>query len=103
MRPVSFGNCRRPFDHRSDVDCSLRFSERVRSAGENLKPLVQVGKSVGLGSQSGGVGGKTGYRGGATLRGFDSIMFEQADGDTCQGISGFGYVESMGLSLLREE
>jgi hypothetical protein len=66
-------------DHCSDSDGSLRLSERVRSAGKNLKPFVQVGKCVRFGSQSGAASRKTGYGRGASLRGFDSIMFEQAD------------------------
>jgi hypothetical protein len=33
MRPVSVGNCGRPLDHCSNIDRSLRFSERVRCTG----------------------------------------------------------------------
>jgi hypothetical protein len=104
MRPIGIVNCGGPVDHFSNVDSRLRFSERVSSASKNLKPLVQVSKGVRFGvSQSGAVCRKTGYRRGASLRGFDSIIFQQADAETRQGISGFGRVESMGLRLFREE
>jgi hypothetical protein len=56
------------------ADCA--FSERVSSARKNLKPLVQVSKRVRFGSESGADCRKTGYRTRASLRGFDSIMFE---------------------------
>jgi hypothetical protein len=75
MRPLGLANCGRPLDHFSDCDSRLGFSERVRSASKNLKLFVQVGKRVRFGSQSGAVCRKIGDGAGATLRGFDSIMF----------------------------
>jgi hypothetical protein len=76
MGPIGIANRGGPLDHVSDSDSSLRFSKRVRSAGKNLKPLVQVSKRVRFGSQSGAVCRKTRDGRGAGLRAFDPVMFE---------------------------
>jgi hypothetical protein len=76
MWPVGIRNRRGPLDQFSDCHSSLRFSERVRSASQNLQPLVQVSKRVRFRcSQSGVVCRKTRDGRCTTLRGFASIMF----------------------------
>src|SRR5262249_24684233 len=75
MGPIGIANCGGLLDHFSDGDSGLRFSERVRSASKNLKPLVQVSKRVRFGSQSGAVCRKTRDGRRTTLRGFASIKF----------------------------